>query len=263
MYKKSTPERVLIDEAYLNGRRVNPKIALPILEVEGKESYLDKARRDPDLPIYLVGIIQSGDKPNRNGRIYPWPTLKKECIRYMEEEVPHSSFGELDHPENGTIPLLSRASHTIEDMWFKNKDVWAKIKILNAYAPAGDPSLKARSLILNGKKVGISSRALGSIVEDSQYPGYDMVDEDLEMICWDLVSKASNYGSENLDLTESKKRKGLLTESRCLGSNCNIIPIQERRGIVKNLKLSELTEAEKVYLNILGIEKFLQYKRKN
>lgn len=258
----SLKERVLLDESHLNGRRANKDANSFLLEVEGGMSYFDKAKKDPNLPIYLVGIIQSGDKPNRNGRIYPWEYLKRECLRYMENEIKNGlSYGELDHPESSSVPSLTKASHTIEKLWFDEakKDVYGKIKILNAFAPQGDPSLKARSIILNGKNIGISSRALGSLQEGA-LNGYDVVEEDLEIICWDLVSNASNYGSEKMNVSESKvSKKALLTESQCIGPNCSINNVHKR---IQEVKFQELTEQEKKYLDILGVEKFLQIHRR-
>lgn len=234
-----------------------------LLEVEGGMGVLEKVKKDPNMPIYLTGIIQSGDKPNRNNRYYPWEILKKESTRYMSEEVQtRQAYGELDHPEDSATPSLLKASHIIEKIWFDDntKDVWARIKLLNAFAPPTCPSLKARSILLNGGQIGISSRALGSLEEGK---GYDIVENDLEIVCWDLVSKASNYGSEKMNVTEAEAKrnakKGLLTESQCFGGNCNV---GNSKTVVKAAQVQELTEEEKVYLNILGVEKFLQVKRK-
>lgn len=246
-----TKERLLLDESKLDYRkRPNAKAQVFLMEVEGGASYIERAKADPNLPIYCVGIIQSGDKPNRNGRIYPFEYLKRECIRYMENEVKNgTSYGELDHPENSTSPALSNASHTIEEIWFKGTDVWAKIKILNAFMPDRAPGKMARGFLLNGKAVGISSRALGSLEEDST-SDYDVVAEDLEMICWDLVSNASNYGSESMKMVTEGKKSKMLTESQCFGPSC---------GIASKPKLfQELTESEKTYVNLIGVEKFLQ-----
>ena len=232
-----------------------------LLEIEGGNMALEKAKRDPDQPIFLVGVIQKGDTPNRNGRIYPFSILKKECERYTKEEIKDGqSFGELDHPAESTVPELKNAAMTIEDIWFKGVEVWGKIKLLNAFASPGDPALKARNIILNEKTLGISSRALGSVYQDGS--GYDVVEDDLEVICWDLVSRPSTYEA-NLKLIESKNKttKGtILTERQCLGGNCNIKTSKE---IIKEKKLQGLTESEKIYLNILGVEKFLKIKKAN
>jgi len=157
-----------------------------------------------------------------------------------------------------TVPELKNAAMTIEDIWFKGVEVWGKIKLLNAFASPGDPALKARNIILNEKTLGISSRALGSVYQDGS--GYDVVEDDLEVICWDLVSRPSTYEA-NLKLIESKSKNNknlVLTERQCLGGNCNLKTSKE---IIKEKKLQGLTEAEKIYLNILGVEKFLKIKK--
>ena len=232
-----------------------------LMEVEGGPSSIEKAKSNPDFPIYMIGIVQKGDAPNRNGRVYPFSILKKECDRYMNEEIKDGqSYGELDHPESSTVPELKNASHTIEDLWYKGTEVWARVKILNAFMPEVAPGKIARGIILNEKTLGISSRALGSVYQDQT--GYDIVEDDLEIICWDLVSRPSTYNA-NLRLAESKKTRQqgqlVLTESSCFGGQCSC---KSTKDIIKERKVQSLTEAEKVYVNILGVEKFLQEKYK-
>lgn len=257
-------ERLFLDESRLNGRKINPGKQLPLLEIDKGLTRLEAAKRNPDIPIYLVGILSSGDKVNRNGRLYPWSILKKECERYFEELVKTGmAHGELDHPEDSATPMLKNASHIIEDIWFKGKDVWGKLKLYNAYMPPSAPGLMARGILLNDGKIGISSRALGSLDESVSYD-CDVVAEDLEIACWDLVSFASNHGSEKLEMQmEAKmKRKAtqmLLTESQCFGGMCGIKnPLNE-----KQQSSLLLTEAEKTYVNILGVEEFLRVYLKN
>lgn len=230
-----------------------------LLEVEGGMDYLNRCKQDPNLPIYLVGIIQKGDAPNRNGRIYPFTILKKECDRYMKEEIKDGqSFGELDHPIDSSVPELKNAAMTIEDIWYKGTEVWGKIKLLNAFMPETATGKLARGIVLNGKTLGISSRALGSTYQNGS--GFDIVDDDLEIICWDLVSRPSTYDA-NLRLTEAQKRNkiSMLTESKCFGDSCNI---NTSKNIIKEKKLFGLSVEEKIFLNILGVEKYLQIKNK-
>lgn len=238
-----------------------------LLEIEGGMAYLEKAKQDPNMPIYLVGIIQKGDAPNRNGRIYPFRVLKKECDRYMNEEVKDGqSFGELDHPAESTVPELKNAAMTIEDIWYKGTEVWGRIKLLNAFMPETAPGKMARGIVLNGKTLGISSRALGSVYQDQN--GYDVVEDDLEIICWDLVSRPSTYDA-NLRLAEAAQKAGqsledfydknYLTEKKCFGDSCNITT---SKIIIKENKFKGLTDEEKVFLDCLGVEKFLQLKNK-
>ncbi|MEO6303512.1 MAG: hypothetical protein ABIP51_10090, partial [Bacteroidia bacterium] len=134
-----------------------------------------------------------------------------------------------------------------------------------AFMPETAPGKMARGIVLNGKVLGISSRALGSVYQDQS--GYDVVEDDLEIICWDLVSRPSTYDA-NLRLTEAQKKKGkleafydanYLTETKCFGNSCNIITSKK---IIKESKFKGLSEEDKVYLECLGVEKYLQLKNK-
>lgn len=227
-----------------------------LLEVDDKLLF-EKAKGDPNIPIYLYGKIQEGDVLNRNGRIYPWEYLKKECIRYMNEEVKdRQSVGELDHPEEAVTPRMQFVSHIIEDMSFKGKEVWAKVKVLNAYMPQSSEGLKVRGYLLNNVQIGISSRSLGSLEEkyDHNIGQYDEVQDDLSLVCWDLVSRPSTIGADMI-MAESKKinkNKTLLYESKCFKT------IDKNNKHIKENTLQQLNETERFYLNILGVEKYLQ-----
>lgn len=242
-----------------NGKKIKQ---LPLLELDGKTGSLKEAKHNKDIPIYLKGPIQAGDCMNKNYRIYPWDILKEKCEAYMGLFGKDMSYGELDHPEDSNTPSLNNASHLIEDMWFDDKEkiVYGLIKVLNAYMPDSAPGLKARGIMLNGGKIGISSRALGSVEEmDDHY----LVLDDLDFICWDLVSNPSthvailkpqlsaNRLSENFNRV--KQNKILLTESQIFGSK----NIDIKNKLIENAS-KPLTRIEKHCLNKLGVERFLQ-----
>lgn len=247
--KKQTKDRIFLEE------RASSKQFL--LEFDDK-FMIEKVKGDPNTPIYLYGKIQEGDAKNRNGRVYPWEYLKRDCIRYMEEEVKdRQAVGELDHPEEAVTPRLQFTSHIIEDMSFKGKEVWAKIKVLNAYMPNNSEGMKVRGFLLNGVQLGISSRSLGSIEEkyDHNIGEYDEVQDDLSIICWDLVSRPSTIGAD-MRITESLKKNNkdnkVLYESQCFDGVCSC------NGHIKKKTLQPLNENEKMYMNLLGVEKYLQ-----
>ena len=226
-----------------------------LLEVEGGTSMIEKLKQDENLPVYLVGLIQKGDTPNRNGRIYPFATLKRECERYLRDEIKdRQAFLELDHPAESTVPELKNAAAVLEDLWFKGNEVWGRVKLLNAFMPQNAPGKLARGIVLNGERLGISSRALGSVYTDNS--GYNVVEDDLEIICWDLVSRESTYGA-NLRLTESKKVCKLLTEKQCFGDSCNL---STSKQIIKENKFKTLSEEDKILVECLGVERYLQLK---
>jgi hypothetical protein len=63
----------------------------------------------------------------------------------------------------------------------------AKIKVLDT--PSGQI---LKSLVQSGVKLGISSRGLGSTHEQG---GVTMVDDDFQLICFDMVSEPSTPGA--------------------------------------------------------------------
>lgn len=134
-----------------------------------------------DKSLKIVGIFSSAEIENGNGRKYPRKILEREINKALEKISNKSLFGELSHPSEPTINP-ERISHIVESLEWKNNDVYGKAKILNT--PMGSI---AKELIKEGK-VGISSRGLGTVSEG-------IVNDDFNLITWDLVLDASNPGS--------------------------------------------------------------------
>jgi len=132
--------------------------------------------------LYLSGRIQTCEKKNGNGRIYPCKVLRREVEKYQEVIKDNRALGELDHPDDSVINLRN-VSHLVTDVWWDNNDVMAKIKILDT--PSGKV---VKDLINSGVKLGISSRGMGSVQESM---GVSTVQEDFELICFDIVSEPS------------------------------------------------------------------------
>jgi len=119
---------------------------------------------------------------NGNGRIYKKETLQREIENYQKAIRERRSLGELDHPDDSVINLKN-ASHIITKMWWSGDDVMGKIEVLDT--PSGKV-LKA--LVEAGVKLGISSRGLGSTKQEN---GITMVEDDFQLICFDMVSEPS------------------------------------------------------------------------
>jgi len=132
--------------------------------------------------VYLVGRIQTADKKNGNGRVYPEKVLKKEIQNYQKVIADNRATGELDHPDDSVINLKN-VSHMITECWWEGKDVMGKIKVLDT--PSGRI---LKDLINAGVKLGISSRGLGSVKESM---GNITVEEDFQLICFDIVAEPS------------------------------------------------------------------------
>jgi hypothetical protein len=139
--------------------------------VDGKQSKL-----------FVKGVIQRADTLNQNGRIYPRDILFKEVENYRKVVMERRALGELDHADDPVVNLKN-VSHLITDIWADNEVVYGKIEILPT--PMGNI---ARNLIESNVKLGISSRALGSVRSRGDA---DIVQDDLHLICWDLVSEPS------------------------------------------------------------------------
>jgi len=132
--------------------------------------------------VYLSGRLQTADKKNGNGRSYPYKVLKREMDNYKKIVQDNRACGELDHPDDSVINLKN-VSHLVTEVWWEGKDVMGKIKVLDT--PSGRI---LKDLIGAGIKLGISSRGLGSVKEAM---GSTVVQEDFELICFDMVSEPS------------------------------------------------------------------------
>jgi hypothetical protein len=136
--------------------------------------------------VYLSGVMQRCDEKNGNGRIYPGKILRREVQSYMDTVKENRACGELDHPEDSVVNLKN-ASHMVKSLWWEGNDLLGKIKVLST--PAGKI---LESLINDGVKLGISSRGLGSVSESNQGT---IVEEDFQLICFDIVSEPSTQGA--------------------------------------------------------------------
>ena len=106
--------------------------------------------------LYIEGVFLQGNIKNRNGRMYPIDTLRREVGRYNESNiVTGRALGELGHPEGPTVNL-DRVSHKIGALKESGSNFIGKAKILAT--PMGQI---ASSLISEGVKLGVSSRGIG------------------------------------------------------------------------------------------------------
>lgn len=135
-----------------------------------------------DGTMFLSGRIQTADKQNGNGRVYPYEVLKREVDNYSRVVADNRACGELDHPDDSVVNLKN-VSHIITKVWWEGKDVMGKIKVLDT--PSGRI---LKDLVNAGVKLGISSRGLGSVRESM---GKTVVEADFQLICFDIVSEPS------------------------------------------------------------------------
>jgi hypothetical protein len=146
--------------------------------------------------LILYAVLQKYDTPNKNGRIYPEMLLKREVEKYQTLIKKGGALNELNHPSSSLIDL-DRVSHSILETYWDGKILMGKIKLFTSpgWKKMGIVSTKgdqAAMLIMNGATLGISSRGVGSLKSER---GQNIVQEDFELVCFDLVSSPSTPGA--------------------------------------------------------------------
>jgi hypothetical protein len=172
-------------------------------------------------PFEFYAVLQKYDTPNRNGRSYPEKILRREADNYKKTIDKGLSTSELNHPESSLIDL-DRVSHIITEIWWDRNILMGKLKLLTSpgFHETGVVSTKgdiAANLMRQGVTLGISSRGVGSLKKVGER---NEVQEDFELICFDLVSSPSTPGAylfsnaddrekyeENLDEEKKYKQK--------------------------------------------------------
>ena len=154
--------------------------------------------KDGSLPdkIEIYAVLQKWGVENKNGRVYPEEILKREAKRYQEFIEMGTSLGELNHPESSIIDA-DRVSHRITEIWWNGKTLMGKMELdtTPGYLKSGIISSvgdKVLNMIRKGWTVGISSRGVGSLKNEN---GKNVVQDDFELICWDIVTSPSTPGS--------------------------------------------------------------------
>ena len=155
--------------------------------------------------VTMKGVIQKAQQPNANNRIYPRPILEREDAKYQELIKERRSLGELDHPDS-PIVQLENVSHLVTETKWEGDDLVGTVEVLDT--PKGQILEK---LINRDIKLGISSRGLGSTSRTNE--GYDMVEDDFNLVCYDMVSNPSTSGAY-MNLQESVEYRTLISQNR-------------------------------------------------
>ena len=161
--------------------------------------------KSSDVIVTMKGVIQKAQQPNANNRIYPRPILEREDAKYQELIKERRSLGELDHPDS-PIVQLENVSHLLTETKWDGDDLVGTVEVLDT--PKGQILEK---LINRDIKLGISSRGLGSTSRTNE--GYDMVEDDFSLVCYDMVSNPSTSGAY-MNLQESVEYKTLISQNR-------------------------------------------------
>jgi len=144
-------------------------------------------------PLVVYVVLQKYGILNRNGRIYPEAVLKTQDKLYQQAIRERRAVGELDHPESSVI-AGDRISHNIIETWWENHTLMGKMEILMTpgfinYGIVSTKGDEVANLLRNRIKIGVSSRGVGSLKEGRN--GEQIVQDDFEIICWDVVTAPS------------------------------------------------------------------------
>ena len=195
--------------------------------------------------LYIQGPFLVAEMKNKNGRVYPVGTMKREVDRYNEEYVmKNRAFGELGHPDSPSINL-DRVSHLITGLKQEGNQWIGKAKILET--PMGKI---AKSLMEGGATLGVSSRGMGSLKEVN---GTNVVQDDYYLAtAADIVADPSAPGAFVQGIMEGKEwvwDNGKVKE----------IDINEYYKQIKTAKQKQIDEISlKIFENFVKL--FLQLK---
>jgi hypothetical protein len=181
--------------------------------------------------VFVEGILATVEVKNGNGRYYKRELWEREIDNFQRkiQQKTTETCGELDHPDSQIINLKN-ASHAVRKIWWKGDEIWGTIEVFSDSGEKGTMSGRiAGALINNGLIIGISSRGMGSLKESD---GVMEVQNDFELLTWDIVSNPSNPDSwmKNGSLNESRstyldpyaRTNSLLTEILCAKGTCPI-----------------------------------------
>lgn len=173
-----------VTDKYVGKRLVKGENGLPLhfsLRSLSKGTCLDKKRLHIEKEQYN-GKVMCVEVPN-----HTWYVMSNGKCHWTKN---------CNHPSESTIDL-SRISHNIIETHWVDHTLVGKMEINTSegfrkqgiVTTCGD---QVANLLMNGYKIGISSRGVGSV---EQRMGQYIVGDDFELICWDLVSDPSTPGA--------------------------------------------------------------------
>jgi hypothetical protein len=181
--------------------------------------------------IMVEGILATVEVKNGNGRYYKKDLWEREIDNFQKKinQKSTETCGELDHPDSQIINLKN-ASHAVRSLRWDGNEIIGTVEIFCDPGDKGTNSGRiAGALVRNGLMIGISSRGMGSLKQVGEIME---VQDDFELLTWDLVSNPSNPDSWmlNSSLNEGKsspfnpyqKVDSIVTEILCANGTCPI-----------------------------------------
>lgn len=187
------------------------KLLTEYYEIPITEQIVETARNESK-KLIIPAILQRAMAENQNNRVYPAEVLQRESKKYESMISENRALGELDHPDS-TVVNLANVSHAIRKQWWDGSTLRGMVEILPT--PHGKI---ARSLIAAQIKLGVSSRGVGSVeVKEANGNEIDVVQDDFNLICYDIVSNPSTHGAflgENVQFKKELLKARLMTTNK-------------------------------------------------
>lgn len=187
-------------------------------EFDSLDVILEQDNKTSDQNVYIQGPYMMASKKNRNRRVYDLNEMVNEVDRYKREFIStNRALGELCHPENSIEVDLTKACHVVINLEQKDNVFYGKSKVLST--PSG---VILKTLLKDGIKLGISSRSLGTLVNEGETNKV----RNMHLIALDVVAEPS-YSDAMLDaITESKQyiiaEGGKIVELACNSLECKL-----------------------------------------
>lgn len=167
---------------------IQDKVILKEFEEKGKDNNV----------VFMNCILQKCDTENRNGRVYPEAILRRENEKYQILIKEGRALGASDHPDSSLISLKeNEVSHRVIKTWWEGNTLMGVLEIMTSQKYHKDGTISCQAdfiadLLRRGVKLGISSRGVGSLKNKG---GKNLVQDDFELICFDLVASPSTPGA--------------------------------------------------------------------
>jgi hypothetical protein len=126
------------------------------------EYVVEEQNNQSESRLYIKGPYMMASEINKNKRVYDLDNMVQEVTRYQKEMIKTDrAMGELNHPTTAEVDL-ERACHIVTEMKQDGNVFYGKSKVLQT--PCGTI---VKQLVTDGVRVGMSSRALGKIDQDT------------------------------------------------------------------------------------------------
>ena len=145
----------------------------------------------------VSAVFQKYGIKNANGRIYPENVLKTQVEKYIQERVMTGcAIGALDHPQASSLSGHDVAMNILNLEW-QGRTLVGEMKLhlspgYKRYGICSTSGDLVANMLLDNILIGVSSRGVGSVKNQG---GVLIVDDDYDIICWDVVMEASTPGA--------------------------------------------------------------------